>query len=115
MGTPIGKLAFELPAENRPRRLVSDADYIDRANRASAAETDAKRRRLGIWSERNPHDNDARTAAALSAQVFPAADLYISGTHAHRIGDPDIYCLLGSIGRTPWKTCGPMISFAWPR
>ena len=75
--------------------IVLDADYIDRENHASAAETDAKRLLLGIWSERKPHDNDARTAADLSAQVFPAVDLYISGIHAHRIGDPDIYCLLG--------------------
>lgn len=42
-GTPIGHLAFEPPAQNHPRRLISDADYIEQANRASAAETDAKR------------------------------------------------------------------------
>jgi hypothetical protein len=96
-GMPIDKRGFEFPVENQPRRLVSDADYADRVKQASTAETDARRLQRGIWSDRKPQDENARKAEELSAQMFPAADLYISGTHAHRIGDPDIYCLLGGV------------------
>jgi hypothetical protein len=96
-GSPTSALRFEVPAENRPRRLVSDAEYVDRADRAAAAEAGAKRSRLGIWSDRHPRGDYAKVAAQMSAQGFPAMDLYVSGIHAHRLGDPDIYCLLGGV------------------
>lgn len=96
-GAPINALRFQVPVENRPRRLVSSADYAAWTNRESAAETNAKRLRRGIWSDRHLHGDYAKTAAQMSAQSFPAADLYVSGIHAHRLGDPDIYCLLGGV------------------
>jgi endonuclease YncB( thermonuclease family) len=89
--------AFDIPAEYRPHRLVSDADYRDRSNRAVTAEVDAKRRSAGIWSERVPHANDARAAARKSREVFPLEELYVRGIQAHRIGDPDAYCLIGGV------------------
>lgn len=107
--TPIDKLAPAIPLANRPRRLISDTDYTDRMRQASAAEADAKRLQRGIWSDPSPHDDHARTAAELSVQVFPVADLYVSGTHGHRLGDPDVYCLLGGSACELWF---PMTSFA---
>jgi hypothetical protein len=97
MGLPVDRLESESPPQNQPRRLVSERDYSNRANRLSVAERDAKRLQRGIWSDRNSHDNDASTAAQMSAQVFPAAAMYVSGIRAHRFGDPDIYCLLGRV------------------
>lgn len=96
-GVVFDQPVLDVPARNRPRRLVTDTDYSDRASRLAVAEGDARRLRLGIWSDRNPHENDGRTAGEMSGQVFLASELYVNGIHAHRLGDPDIYCLLGGV------------------
>jgi hypothetical protein len=41
----------ETPEENRPHRLVSDADYSQKIQRIALAEIDAKQEKKGMWSE----------------------------------------------------------------
>jgi endonuclease YncB( thermonuclease family) len=95
MRTEMEKRRSQIPEGNRPRRLISDSDYAERMKQAMAAEQDAKRQKKGLWSEAATRPPDASIADRMSRESFPARDLYVIGISAHRLGDPDIYCLVG--------------------
>jgi endonuclease YncB( thermonuclease family) len=90
----LEKRRSRVPEEDRPRRLISDADYAERMRQVLAAEHDAKQNNKGRWAAAK-QAVDASTIDRLSRESFPVQDLYVRGTSAHRRGDPDIYCLLG--------------------
>jgi hypothetical protein len=95
MRTEMEKRRSQVPEENRPRRLISDSDYAERMKHAMVAEQDAKQEKKGLWSDATTRPLDASISDRMSRESFPARDLYVSGISAHRLGDPDIYCLVG--------------------
>jgi endonuclease YncB( thermonuclease family) len=95
MRTEMEKRRSQVPEENRPRRLIPDSDYAERMKHVVAAEQDAKQKKKGLWSDATTRPLDASIADRLSRESFPARDLYVSGISAHRLSDPDIYCLVG--------------------
>jgi hypothetical protein len=47
----VEKEVAERPVADRPRRLVSEADYAERIKRIVAAEREAREHKKGIWSD----------------------------------------------------------------
>ena len=95
MRAEMEKRRLQVPEENRPRRLISDSDYAEKMKQALVAEQDAKQHKKGIWADAATQPMDAFIADRMSHESFSAQDLYVSGTSAHRRGDPDLYCLAG--------------------
>jgi endonuclease YncB( thermonuclease family) len=91
----MAKRRSQVPEANRPRRLIRDSDYDERMKLAMAAEQDAKQQEKGLWADATTRPLDASIADRMSRESFPAHDLYLSGIAAHRVGDPDVYCLVG--------------------
>jgi hypothetical protein len=77
------------------RRLVTDDEYLGLMRQAQTAESEARSAHRLIWSEDHVGENNASTAAAMSRESFSASELYAIGSYAHRLGDADVYCLLG--------------------
>jgi len=102
----MAKMREATPKEDRPRRLVSDSDYALRMKQIAGAEHDAQLAKRGIWSgEPHPKDHDI---SQKSRESFPARDLYVHGFNAHRLGNADVYCLIGGDLCLTMLGLGPM-------
>lgn len=92
----VDKRRALVPAANRPRRLISDLEYTAMKEKLKDAEAIARKEKLGIWDDARSQIPESPDLTAKRQLEFPARDLYVSGIFAHRVGNPDRYCLVGS-------------------
>jgi hypothetical protein len=101
----MAKWRDSIPKEDRPRRLVTDREYEDRMKEITSAEHTAQLAKRGIWSG-DAHRNEGDISQK-SKESFTTRDLYVHGVNAHRMGDADVYCLIG--GDFCLTTLGPIV------
>jgi hypothetical protein len=101
----MAKWKDSIPKEDRPRRLIPDEDYERRMKEIMSAEQTAQLAKKGIWSG-GAHRSETDISQK-SRESFSVRDLYVHGVNAHRLGDGDVYCLIG--GDFCLTTLGPIV------